>query len=60
MSRTRQYLQDLAREVELVARFTRDGKAAFLADERTQHAVMMADPDTCNGRVNYVITPLLN
>ncbi|MBC8098628.1 MAG: DUF86 domain-containing protein [Armatimonadetes bacterium] len=38
----RVYLDDLMREIELVARFTVDGKDAFMADERNQYAVMMA------------------
>jgi uncharacterized protein with HEPN domain len=43
MSKTsRDYLYDLIHELTLVARFTRDGKDAFLQDERTQYAVMMA------------------
>jgi len=38
----RDYLEDLQDEVEMVARFTQDGKTAFLADDRSQYAVMMA------------------
>ena len=33
---------DLQAETEQVAHFTADGKAAFMADDRTQYAVMMA------------------
>ena len=36
------YLRDLAAEVDHLKVFTREGKAAFLKDERTQYAVMMA------------------
>jgi uncharacterized protein with HEPN domain len=42
MSLTRKYLHDLLIEVGLLERFTETGKAAFLQDERTQYAVMMA------------------
>lgn len=38
----RDYLDELMREVQMVATFTQEGKAAFMADERTQYAVMMA------------------
>jgi uncharacterized protein with HEPN domain len=41
MRSTRDYLQDLMSEIEVVERFTHDGKEAFLVDERTQYAVMM-------------------
>ncbi len=39
---TRDHLEDLQHEARLVAQFTREGKEAFLRDERTQYAVMMA------------------
>lgn len=39
---TRKYLEDLLAEIALLERFTQDGKEAFLQDERTQYAVMMA------------------
>lgn len=42
MRATRDYLDDLKREVEAVARFTVEGRTAFLQDERSQYAVMMA------------------
>jgi uncharacterized protein with HEPN domain len=42
MSLTRKYLSDLLAEVALLERFTQEGKAFFLQDERTQYAVMMA------------------
>lgn len=38
----RTHLNDLLAELVLVARFTQSGKAAFMADERDQYAVMMA------------------
>ena len=42
MRTPRDYLEDLQHEAELVARFTAEGKTAFLGDERIQYAVMMA------------------
>ena len=42
MNLTRKYLTDLQAEVELIERFTQDGRDTFLGDERTQYAVMMA------------------
>lgn len=36
------YLLDLEIEINAVAAFTRDGRDVFMADERTQYAVMMA------------------
>jgi uncharacterized protein with HEPN domain len=38
----RDHLEDLQHEAALVAQFTQEGKDAFLQDERTQYAVMMA------------------
>jgi len=38
----RQYLHDLRVEITAVEQFSADGEAAFLRDERTQYAVMMA------------------
>lgn len=38
----REYLQDILAEIRLLESFTVDGEEAFLADERTQYAVMMA------------------
>ena len=38
----RDSLEDLRHEVALIIHFTREGKDAFLQDERTQYAVMMA------------------
>lgn len=38
----REYLSDLLHEIEAVERFTVSGKTAFMADERSQYAVMMA------------------
>lgn len=38
----RDSLEDLQREMALIVQFTREGKDAFLQDERTQYAVMMA------------------
>lgn len=37
-----QYLHDLQAEIAAVERFSTEGKIAFLSDERTQYAVMMA------------------
>lgn len=43
MTRTvRDHLEDLQRELTLVLQFTQEGEMAFLRDERTQYAVMMA------------------
>ena len=42
MSETRDFLLDLLDEIGKVEHFSREGEAAFLADERTQYAVMMA------------------
>lgn len=42
MKLTREYLQDLLDEIGLVEKFSREGEAVFLNDERTQYAVMMA------------------
>lgn len=42
MNLTRKYLSDLLAEIALLEDFIRDGEAAFLSDERTQYAVMMA------------------
>lgn len=38
----RDHLEDLQHEVRLVMQFTQAGREAFLEDERTQYAVMMA------------------
>ncbi len=42
MSLVHRHLRDLQAEVKLLERFTQGGKEAFLQDERTQYAVMMA------------------
>ena len=42
MRTQRDYLEDLKVEVEQVARFAAEGKAAFLNDDRSQYAVMLA------------------
>ena len=42
MRDVRQYLHDLRVEITAVEQFSADGEAAFLRDERTQYAVMMA------------------
>jgi uncharacterized protein with HEPN domain len=42
MSETREFLLDLLDEISKVEAFSREGEAPFLADERTQYAVMMA------------------
>jgi len=38
----RDHLEDLRHEITLVAQFIEEGREAFLQDERTQYAVMMA------------------
>ena len=38
--RDRLYLQHIAEAIERIERFTSDGRAAFMADEKTQSAVM--------------------
>jgi uncharacterized protein with HEPN domain len=42
MKTTRDYLLDIQKEVTRIEAFTLGGRDAFLRDERTQYAVMMA------------------
>lgn len=42
MNRNRQYLSDLLQQIEYIAEFTREGEQAFLADGKTQYAVIRA------------------
>ena len=42
MRAIRTHLEDLLHEIDTIRRFTSTGKIAFLADDRTQYAVMMA------------------
>jgi uncharacterized protein with HEPN domain len=42
MNESREYLQDILTEIRLLENFTAEGETAFLVDERTQYAVMMA------------------
>jgi uncharacterized protein with HEPN domain len=42
MREDHEYLADLKREIDTVARFTQTGKEDFLDDDRTQYAVMLA------------------
>ncbi len=42
MNPVRQYVEDLLTNIEAIERFTADGRDAFLADDKTQYAVIRA------------------